>query len=204
MDWRTLFPFPSPSPKVCSTCVCRVDDGHPTISSCHPLLLYLQSFAAESFPVSQLFSSGGQTVRASASASVFPMNIKGSFPLGLTDLISCCPRDSEESSPTLQFFSSSPYLWSSSVHDSDCSHKIKTLAPWKESYDKPWQYIKKQRHQFSGKGPYSQSYGFSSSHIWMWVLDHKARWAQNNSCFWIVVLKKTPESPLHRDRTSQS
>ena len=144
-------PCPSPSPKVCSTCVCRVDDGHPTISSCHPLLLYLQSFAAESFPVSQLFSSGGQTVRASASASVFPMNIKGSFPLGLTDLISCCPRDSEESSPTLQFFSSSPYLWSSSVHDSDCSHKIKTLAPWKKSYHQPRQCIKKQRHHFADK-----------------------------------------------------
>ena len=119
---------------------------HPTISSCHPLLLYLQSLAAsESFPVSRLFASDGQTVGASASASIFPMNIKGSFPLGLTDLISCCPRDS----PTLQFFSSSPYLWSSSVHDSDCSHEVKTLAPWEKSYDQPRQHIKKQRYYFS-------------------------------------------------------
>ena len=51
--------------------------------------------------------------------------------------------------------------------DSDCSHEIKTLASWKESYDKPRQYIKKQRHHFADKIPYSQSYGFSSSHAWM-------------------------------------
>ena len=47
----------------------------------------------------------------------------------------------------------------------DCSHEIKTLAPWKESYDKPRQHIKKQRHYFANKGPSSQSYGFSSSHV---------------------------------------
>ena len=51
--------------------------------------------------------------------------------------------------------------------DSDCSHKIKTLAPWKESYDKPRQHIKKQRHHFSDKGLSSESYGFSSSHVQM-------------------------------------
>ena len=51
--------------------------------------------------------------------------------------------------------------------DSDCSHEIKTLAPWKESYDQPRQHIKKQRHYFSNKGPSSQGYGFSSSHVWM-------------------------------------
>ena len=48
--------------------------------------------------------------------------------------------------------------------DSDCSHEIKTLAPWKESYDKSRQHVKKQRHYFVGKGPSSQSYGFSISH----------------------------------------
>ena len=47
------------------------------------------------------------------------------------------------------------------------------LAPWKKSYDQPRQHIKKQRHHFANKGPSSQSYGFSSSHVWMWVLDHK-------------------------------
>ena len=52
--------------------------------------------------------------------------------------------------------------------DGDCSHEIKkTLTPWKESYDQPRQHIKKQRHYFDDKGPYSQSYGFSSSHVWM-------------------------------------
>ena len=49
--------------------------------------------------------------------------------------------------------------------DSDYSHEIKTLAPWKESYDKPIQCIKKPRHSLANKGQYSQSYGFSSSHV---------------------------------------
>ena len=51
--------------------------------------------------------------------------------------------------------------------DGDCSHEIKTLAPWKKSYDQPRQHIKNQRHSFVDKGLYSQSYGFSSSHVWM-------------------------------------
>ena len=51
--------------------------------------------------------------------------------------------------------------------DGDCSHEIKTLAPWKKSYDQPRQCVKKQRHYFSDKGPSSQSYGFSSNHVWM-------------------------------------
>ena len=49
----------------------------------------------------------------------------------------------------------------------DCSHEIKTLIPWKESYDQPRQHIKKQRHYFANKGPSSQSYDFTSSPIWM-------------------------------------
>ena len=57
--------------------------------------------------------------------------------------------------------------------DGNCSHEIKRLTPWKESYDQPRQYIKKQRHYFANKGPSSQSYGFSSNHIWMRELDHK-------------------------------
>ena len=70
-----------------------------------------------------------------------------------------------------------------------------TLAPWKESYDQPRQHIKKQRHYFANKGPSSQSYGFSCSHVWMWELDHKEYWAPKNWCFWTVVLEKTLESP---------
>ena len=72
----------------------------------------------------------------------------------------------------------------------------KTLAPWKESYDQPRQQIKKQRHYFANKGPSSQSYGFSSGHVWMWELDYKERWARKNQCFWTVVLEKTLESLL--------
>ena len=70
------------------------------------------------------------------------------------------------------------------------------LAPWKESYGKPRQSFKTQRHHFANKCPYSQSYGFSSSHVWMWELDCKESWAPRNWCFWTVVLEKTLESPL--------
>ena len=70
------------------------------------------------------------------------------------------------------------------------------LAPWKKSYDKPRQHIKKQRCYFANKGPSSQSYGFSSSHVWTWELDYEEIWALKNWCFWTVVLEKTLESPL--------
>ena len=80
--------------------------------------------------------------------------------------------------------------------DGDCSHEIKTLAPWKESFEQPRQHIKKLRHYFADKGPSSQSYDFSSSHVQMWELDHKESWAPKNWCFWTVVFVKTLESPL--------
>ena len=53
------------------------------------------------------------------------------------------------------------------------------LAPWKKSYDQPRQHIQKQRHDFANKGSSSQSYGFSSGHVWMWELDYKESWAPN-------------------------
>ena len=68
--------------------------------------------------------------------------------------------------------------------------QIQILTP------KPRQRVKKQRHHFAGKVLYSQSYGFSSSHIRMWQLDHKEGWSPKNWCFWIVVLDKILESPL--------
>ena len=52
--------------------------------------------------------------------------------------------------------------------------KLKDAIPWKESYDQPRQHIKKQRYYFANKGSSSQSYGFSSGHVWMWELDDKA------------------------------
>ena len=81
--------------------------------------------------------------------------------------------------------------------DGHCSHKIqKTLTPWKKSYDQPRQHIKKQRYYFASKGPSSQSYGFSSSHVWIWELDYKENWVPKNWCFCTGVLEKTLESPL--------
>ena len=71
------------------------------------------------------------------------------------------------------------------------------LTPWKESYNQPRQHIKKQRHYFVNKGPSSQGYGFSSSHVWMWELDYKESWAPKNWCFWTVVLEKSLENPLN-------
>ena len=56
--------------------------------------------------------------------------------------------------------------------------------------------MKKQRYHFADKGPYGQSYGFSSSHVQMWELDYKESWAPKNWCFWTIVLEKSFESPL--------
>ena len=66
----------------------------------------------------------------------------------------------------------------------------------RKAMTKPRQHIKKQRYPFAYKGLYSQSYGFSSSHIWMWELDFKGSWVPNNWYFWTLVLKKTLKSPL--------
>ena len=70
------------------------------------------------------------------------------------------------------------------------------LTPWKESYDQPRWYIKKQRHYFANKGPSSQGYGFSSGHVWMWELDCEESWAPKSWCFWTVMLEKTLVSPM--------
>ena len=98
-------PYPSPSPRVC-TSSCPLNRWyHPTISSSVSLFSFCcQSFLASgSFPVSQLFASGSQSIGASASASVLPKNIKLWFILRLTGLISLLSRDSRESSQAPQF-----------------------------------------------------------------------------------------------------
>ena len=74
--------------------------------------------------------------------------------------------------------------------------KLKDTCSLKKSYDQPRQHIKKQRHYFANKDLSTQSYGFSSSHGWMWELDYKESWVLKNWCFWTVVLEKTLESPL--------
>ena len=89
------------------------------------------------------------------------------------------------------------FLGTKITENGDCSRKIKRLLLlWKENYEKPRQHIKKQRHHMANKGPSSQSYGFSSSHVLMWDLDHKEGWAPKNWHLQTVVLEKTLESPL--------
>ena len=88
------------------------------------------------------------------------------------------------------------FLGAKVTANGDYSKHQKMLAPWKKSYDKPRQCIKKQRHHFADKGPYSQTCGFSSSHAHMWELDHKEGSGLKNWCFQNVVLEKTLESPF--------
>ena len=85
------------------------------------------------------------------------------------------------------------FLGSKITADGDCSHEIKRCLLLER---KARQHIKKQRHYFANKGPSSQGYGVSSSHVWMWELDDKENWTLKNWCCWTVVLEKTLESPL--------
>ena len=77
-------------------------------------------------------------------------------------------------------------------------------APWKKCYDQPKQHIKRKRHYFANKGPSTQGYGFSSSHVWMWELDFEESWMPKNWCFWTMVLEKTLETPWTARRSNQS
>ena len=89
------------------------------------------------------------------------------------------------------------FLGSKITVDGDCSHKIKRcLLLGRKAMTNLDSLLKKQRHHFADKGLYSQSYGLSCSHVWMWELDHKEGWALKDWCFWTVVLEKTLKSPL--------
>ena len=96
--------------------------------------------------------------------------------------------DGEEMETVTDFI----FLGSKTTVDRDCSNEIKR---WKKSYDKTRQCIKEQRYHFADKGMYSQSYGFSNSHVWMWELHHKETWVLKNWYFLTVVLRRL-ESPL--------
>ena len=79
------------------------------------------------------------------------------------------------------------------------------LAPWKKSYYKPRQSSKKQRHYFAYNGPSSQSYGFSSSHVWMWELNYKESWVPKNWCFFeLWYLRRLLRVPWTARRSNQS
>ena len=88
------------------------------------------------------------------------------------------------------------YFLDSKVDD-DCSHETaRHLLLGRKSMTNLHSILKSGDTYFADKGPYSQSYGFSSNHVWMWELDHKEGWMPKNWCFWTVVLEKTLESPL--------
>ena len=127
----TRLPCPSPSPGICPRSCLLNWRCCATISSSVTLFSFcLQSFPESgSFTMSWLLVSGGQSIGASASASVFPKSNQGWFPLRLTGLISLLSKG-----------------------------LCMTISRW---------CIKNQRHHFANKGPYSKSYGFSSSHVWM-------------------------------------
>ena len=88
-------------------------------------------------------------------------------------------------------------FWGSKIiSDGNCSHEIKRHLLLGRKAMTNLDSILKIRYNFADKAPSSQSYGFSSSHVWMWELDHKESWMPKNWCFWTVVLEKTLESPL--------
>ena len=104
--------------------------------------------------------------------------------------ITSCQIDGETMETVTDFI----FLVSKIIADHDCCHEIKMLLGRK--VERHRHHTKKQRYHFADKGLYSQSYGFSSSQVWMWELDHKESWCPKNWCFWTVVLEKTLESPL--------
>ena len=125
-------PCPSPTPRACSNSCPSSQWWHPTIlSSIIPFSSCLQSFPVSgSFPMSQFFTAGGQSLEASA--SVLPMNIQDWFPLGLTVWTPYSPRDSQESSPAIQF---------KSINSSVLSHLYSSTLTFIYDY---WK-----NHQFS-------------------------------------------------------
>ena len=141
---QARLPCPSVSPRICSNSSLLNQRCHPTISSSIiPFSSCLQpSPASGSFPMTQLFASGGQTIGVSASASVFPMNSQGWFPLGLTGLTSLQSKGLSRafSSTTVQkhqSFSAQPSLWSNS-HLYMTTGKTIALTIW--TFDHIWLY----------------------------------------------------------------
>ena len=89
--------------------------------------------------------------------------------------------------------------------DGDCSHEIKRcLLLGRKSYDQPRQHIKKQRYYFVHKGPSSQGYGFSSSHVWMWELDYKESWVLRIDAFELWCWRRLLRVPWIARRSNQS
>ena len=97
------------------------------------------------------------------------------------------------------------FLGSKVTADGDCSYDIKRcLLLGRKAMTNLDSLIKKQRYYFADKGPYSQSYGFSSSHEQMWELNHKEGWETKNWCFWIMVLERLLRALWTARRSNQS
>ena len=101
----------------------------------------------------------------------------------------------ERDGETVETVSDFIFLGSKITTDGDCSHEIKRrLLLGRKAMTNLDSILKST--SLADKSLYSQSYGFSSSHVWMWELDCEKGWALKNRCFWTVVLEKTLESPL--------
>ena len=172
-------PCPSPTPGVSSNSCPSSQWCHPAISSSVvPFSCPLP--ASESFPVSQLFASSGQSI-------------------GVPSLHGKQVGKQWKQWQTI-------FGGSEITADGDCCHEIKRhLLLGRKAITNLDSILKKQRPNFGSKGPSSQSYSVFSSHLWMWELDHNF-WVLKNWCFWTVVLEKTPESrvPCTARKSNQS
>ena len=108
-------------------------------------------------------------------------------------IMASSPVTSWQIDETMETVTHCIFLDSKITADGDCSHEIKRCLLLGRKFMTNLDSILKSR---DNKGPSSQSYDFSSSHIWMWELDHKESWAPKNWCFWTVAFEKTLESPL--------
>ena len=105
--------------------------------------------------------------------------------------ITSCQIDGETMETVKNFI----FLGSKTTSDGDCSHAIKRHLLIGRKAMTNLDSILKSR-DFANKGTSSQSYGFWSSHVWMWEFDYKESWVPKNWCFWTVVLEKALDSPL--------
>ena len=120
------------------------------------------------------------------------------FNIQKTKIMACGPIISWQTDWEIMETARDCILGSSKITaDGDSSHEIKRrLLFGRKAMTNLEGILKKQRHYFANKGPSSQSYGFFSSYVQLWELDHKESWALENWCFWTVVLEKSLESPL--------
>jgi len=137
----------------------------------------------------------GESEKAGLKLNIKNTNTKASGPIILWQL------EGEKVEAVTDFL----FLGSKIIVDGDCSHEIRRhFLFWKESYDQPSQHIINQRHYFSNRGPSSQSYGCSSSHVWIWELNHKEGWVSKSWCFELWCWRRLLRVPWTARRSNQS